>query len=162
MNGVVSRAFAHAFLACAVGASGVLAGCVTPAQNRRDGLVRVAQEFNDGLRWRRADQVTAHLPPDEVASFMERMASLSDDFEMADHEVTGIAFAEDGTRADVDVDFTWYNQRRSLLRHTVVAQDWRYRDGRWVCAKQRRLRGDRLPLILEPAGLQPADAPAPR
>jgi hypothetical protein len=91
------------------------------------------------------------LPPDEIAGFMERMASLADDFEMADHDVTGIVFADDGTRADVDVDLTWYNQRRALLRHTVVAQDWRYREGRWLCAKQTRLRGDRLPLILEPA-----------
>lgn len=94
--------------------------------------------------------MTVHLAADEAERFMARKNGLGDDFEMADDEVVSIHFKDGGTRAEVTVDFTWYNQRRALVRRTVVAQDWHFRDGRWVCAAQRRLRGDRLPLIPEP------------
>ena len=154
------RFSAGALLACCACVAAT-PGCITPAQSRRDGLVRVAHEFNDGMRWRRAEQITPRLPPDEVQSFLARMATLADDFEMADHEVTSIAFGDNGARAAVGVEFTWYNQRRSLLRHTVVGQDWRFLDGQWICAKQTRLSGDRLPLILEPASARGARARAP-
>lgn len=121
--------------------------CVTPSQNRREALVRIAHQYNDGLRWGRYQDVVAHLAPEEAERFLSRTGVLAEDFEMADNEVSGINFLDGGTRAQVTVDFTWYNQRRSLLRKTVVGQDWRFRDGRWICAAQRRVRGDRFPLI---------------
>jgi hypothetical protein len=124
--------------------------CLTPAQNRQDALVRITHQYNDGLRWGRYQDVTPHLAADEAARFMARTGTLADDFEMADNEVTSINFQDGGTRAEVTVAFTWYNQRRSLVRRTVVGQDWRFVDGRWICAAQRRLRGDRFPLVPEP------------
>jgi hypothetical protein len=125
-------------------------GCISPAQNRQDALFRIAHEYNDGLRWGRYDQVTPHLASGEAARFLARTGALGDDFEMADEEVAGIRFADAGMRADITVSFSWYNQRRSLLRQAVVSQDWRYTDGRWICVEQRRVRGDRLPLFPEP------------
>jgi len=125
-------------------------GCVTPTQNRQDSLVRIVHEYNDGLRWGRYQDVTAHLAADEAERFLARTGALGDDFEMADDEVAAINFKDGGTRADVTVDFTWYNQRRSLVRRTFVAEEWRFQDGRWVCAAHRRVRGDRFPLITEP------------
>ncbi|MEO8213017.1 MAG: hypothetical protein ABI560_07485, partial [Myxococcales bacterium] len=85
--------------------------------------------------------------------FLARTGTLADDFEMADDEVSSITFTDAGLRADVIVDFTWYNQRRSLLRRTLVAQEWRFTEGRWLCTTQRRLRGDRFPLIPEPVAV---------
>ena len=61
--------------------------CVTPAQNRQDSLVRIAHEYNDGLRWGRYQDVTAHLAADEAERFLARTGALGDDFEMADDEV---------------------------------------------------------------------------
>lgn len=133
-------------------------GCLTPSQNRQDALVRITHEYNDGLRWGRYRDVTPHLAAEEAQRFLARTGALADDFEMADDEIASITFLDGGLRADVTVDFTWYNQRRSLMRRTLVAQDWRFREGRWICATQRRLRGDRFPLIPEPI----AEAAAPR
>ena len=137
----------------------LLVGCVTPSQNRQDALVRITHEYNDGLRWGRYQDVTPHLAADEAQRFLARTGTLADDFEMADDEVASISFRDGGLRADVTVDFTWYNQRRSLMRRTQVTQDWRFSDGRWICAAQRRLHGDRFPLIPEPiaAATAPAD-----
>lgn len=129
------------------------AGCVTPSQNRQDALIRITHQYNDGLRWGRYQDVVAHLAADEAQRFLARTGALADDFEMADDEVSSITFSEAGLRADVTVDFTWYNQRRSLLRRTLVAQEWRFTEGRWLCATQRRLRGDRFPLIPEPVAV---------
>jgi hypothetical protein len=124
--------------------------CMTPAQNRQDALVRITHEYNDGLRWGRYRDVTSHLAADEAERFLARTGALEEDFEVADEEVTSITFRDAGMSADVTVDFTWYNQRRSLVRRTVVGQSWRFDGGRWFCAAQRRLRGDRFPLVPEP------------
>jgi hypothetical protein len=139
----------------------VAVGCVTPAQNRQDGLIRITREYNDGLRWRRYQDVTPHLATDEAQRFLARTAALSDDFEMADDEISSVTFQDNGMRADVAVEFTWYSQRRALVRRTLVAQDWRFQEGRWVCAAQRRVRGDRFPLIPEPMTASTA-VPPPR
>jgi len=148
----MSRAFAGWWLwalALSLGA-GSAASCISPAHNRQDALFRIAHEYNDGLRWGRYDQVTSHLATGEAERFLARAGALGDDFEMVDEEVAGIRFADADRRAVVTVNFSWYNQRRSLLRQAVVSQDWRYTEGRCMCATQRRVRGDRLPLFPEP------------
>lgn len=126
------------------------AGCITPAQNRRDGLIRVVHEYNDGLRWKRYERVTSHMAEAEAVRFLKASAALGEDFEMADQEVVVIEpIGTEGLQAAVTVNFSWYNQRRALLRKAVVLEDWRFRDGRWVCDAQRRVRGDGFPLFSE-------------
>lgn len=126
------------------------AGCITPAQNRRDSLVRVVHEYNDGLRWKRYDRVTSHLATVQAQRFLKTTSALGDDYQMADQEVMGIEpVGDDGLRAAVTVNFAWYNQRRALLQQAVVLEDWRFRDGRWFCDGQRRVQGDGLPLFSE-------------
>ena len=126
------------------------AGCITPAQNRRDALVRVVHEYNDGLRWKRYDRVTSHLATLQAERFLKVTNALGDDYQMADQEVVAIdSVSADGTSAAVTVNFAWYNQRRALLQKAVVVEDWRFRDGRWVCDGQRRVQGDALPLFSE-------------
>lgn len=142
-----------------LGALALAFSCATPAQNRRDALVKIAREYNDGLRWRRYQDVTPHLSADEARAFLARAGALGDDLQMADQEVSSIRFEEDGLRAAVIVQFTWYNQRRGLVRTTTVAEDWRYGDGRWICAAQRRVSGDRFPLVPEPIAAAAPSAP---
>jgi hypothetical protein len=155
----MSRAMAATLI---LGVVALAFGCATPAENRRDGLVKIAREYNDGLRWRRYQDVTPHLAAEEAQAFLTRAGALGDDFQMADQEVSSIRFENDGLRAAVTVQFTWYSQRRALVRNTVIAQDWRYADGRWLCAVQRRVSGDRFPLVPEPlTGAVSAAPPAP-
>jgi hypothetical protein len=135
-------------------------GCITPAQNRQDALVRIVHEYNDGLRWKRYDRVTAHLAEAEALRFLKTSAALGEEFEMADEEVVVIEpLGDDGLRAAVTVNFSWYNQRRALLRKAVVLEDWRFRGGRWLCDGQRRVQGDGFPLASE-ADPPPRPAPA--
>lgn len=127
-------------------------GCLAPAQRRQDDLSRIVREYNDGLRWRRFEQVVPHLRPAAAERLMARSASAAPDLEIADQEVTMIRVADGATRADVTATFTWYTQRSGVVRKTLVAQDWRFENGRWTCVAQRRLAGDSLPLLQDNDG----------
>jgi len=128
-----------------------LAGCmVTPVQRREDTLVREAREFNDDIRWGRYEQLHLSLPPDEAALIVSRAAALGDDLVVGDYEVTSIKFASGSEAATAMVKFDWYSKRDSILHSSVVEQRWEYLEGRWLMTKQRRLRGERFPLVPEP------------
>jgi hypothetical protein len=134
-------------------------GACTPAQNRQDVLLRSVHEYNDGVRWKKYERVMHHLSPEEARRFAARAGTFGDDYEMADEEVVSIeAKNEDRTRADVTVNFSWYDRRRALVRKAVILEEWEFTDGQWLCAKQRRLQGDGFPLVPE-AEPPPAGAP---
>jgi hypothetical protein len=135
-----------------------LGGCMTPGQRREDTLIREARMFNDDLRWARWEQVTASLPPDEGRLFLDRAHAVGDDLVMADFEVTSITFAPRSEAATVAVSLQWYTRRASIVHSTALEQRWEFRDGRWLVAKQRRVRGDRFPLVPEPVA-PPAPPP---
>jgi hypothetical protein len=129
----------------------LLACAVTPTQQREESLVREARSFNDDLRWQRYEQLHLSLPPGEAALLSARAAAMGDDLAMGDYEVTTIAFDHGSEAATVVVKFEWYSKRDPILRSSTLEQRWQLQGGRWVVTKQRRLRGDRFPLITEPA-----------
>ena len=140
-------------------------GCLSGAQRRQETLSRASREFAEGLRWGRYDQVASHLSAEEARLFSQRLGYVGPELAMADAEITSINLADDATHATVIADFSWYNQRKALVRAATVQQDWEWHDGRWLCVRQRRLRGDRFPLVPEPlmtpppSGSSPAPAP---
>jgi hypothetical protein len=126
-------------------------GCaMTPTQRREDTLIREARQFNDDFRWGRYETLSASLPHDEAQLFMERANAVGDDLVLADYEVNSINFGKDSEVAKVNVSLQWYSRRDPIVHSTVLEQRWELRDGRWLVAHQRRLRGDRFPLIPEP------------
>jgi hypothetical protein len=139
----------------------LLLACMTPTQRREDTLIREARTFNDDLRWARYDQLTASLPPEEAPLFMARANAVGDDLVLADYEVTSITFAPDSEKATVGVSIQWYTRRASIVHSTTLEQRWELRNGRWLVAKQRRVRGDRFPLVPEPAAPPIAEPPPP-
>ena len=128
-----------------------LAGClVTPVQRREDTLVREAHEFNDDLRWGRYEQLHLSLPPEDAALMSSRAAALGDDLVVGDYEVTSIKFGAGSEAATAMVKFDWYSKRDSILHSSVIEQRWEFLEGKWTMTKQRRLRGDRFPLVPDP------------
>jgi hypothetical protein len=129
----------------------LVAGClVTPTQRREDTLVREAREFNDDIRWGRYEQLHLSLPPEEARLITSRAAALGDDLVVGDYEVTSINFASGSEAATALVKFDWYSKRDSILHSSVVEQRWELMSGKWLMTKQRRVRGDRFPLVTEP------------
>ena len=120
--------------------------------------MREARSFNDDLRWGRYEQVNLSLPPDDAALLQSRATALGDDLTIGDYEVTSINFAKGSEAATVVVKFDWYSKRFNILKSSVIEQRWEMQEGRWLVVKQRRLRGERFPLIPEPIAPPP---PAP-
>jgi len=136
-------------------------GCLSGTQRRQETLARASREFTEGLRWGRYDQVASHLSAEEARLFSQRLGYVGPELAMADAEITSINLADDATHATVIADFSWYNQRKALVRSATLQQEWAWQDGRWLCVSQRRLRGDRFPLVPEPlATPTPADPPS--
>jgi hypothetical protein len=131
---------------------------MTPTQRREETLMREARSFNDDLRWGRYEQVNLSLPPDDAALLQSRATALGDDLTIGDYEVTSINFAKGSEAATVVVKFDWYSKRFNILKSSVIEQRWEMQEGRWLVVKQRRLRGERFPLIPEPI---PPPPPAP-
>jgi len=139
---------------------GLCACMLTPVQRREERLVREARMFNDDMRWNRWDAMAASLPRDEVPLFHGRVAAVGDNLVIADYEVTSITFASGSEAATVAARFDWYVKTDPTLRTTALEQRWELQGARWVMTKQRRLRGERLPLVTEPVP-PPLPVPAP-
>jgi hypothetical protein len=145
----VTRILPYALALGVVGAS-----CVAPSQRREESLIKVAREFNDGIRWGRDDQVLRCLPPGEGQLLQARRADLGEDFVVADHEVKSIQVAPGSEKATVIAEFTWFNQRRAVVQKSTVEEKWEWVEGRWVVTSQRRIAGERFPLVPERVATQ--------
>lgn len=133
--------------------------CLTPGQRREDALVQLARQTNDDLRWERWEHVMANMPRDDARAFQQRLNDVGEDLTMADYEVLNIAFRTGGEAAVVTVGFVWYSKRNPVMKKTTIDQLWEYKGSRWQLTSQRRSKGDRFGIFLEPE--RPADAGAP-
>lgn len=126
-------------------------GCMTPTQRREDDLLRDARMFNDDFRWGRWDILGQSMTPEENALFQARKNLIDDNLVLADYEVTSVKFLQISQAATVDVKLEWYKKNDPIVRQATLQQRWEYRGGRWMMIKQRRVRGDRFPLVPEPS-----------
>ncbi len=138
----------------------VLCGCFTPVQRREEDLTRDARMWNDEFRWGRWDMLGQSMPPEENALFQARRNLVDTDLVMADYEVLAIKFLQNSEAATVDVRLEWYTKREPTVRQATLQQRWERRNGRWMMIKQRRVRGDRFPLVPEPAAAPAAPSAA--
>lgn len=135
-------------------------GCLTPTQRREDDLIHEARMWNDDFRWARWDIVSQSLTPEESRLFQERKNLVGKDLVIADYEVTSVRFLPGSQVAIVEVGLEWYGKTDPTVRQATLQQRWERRTGRWLMAKQRRVRGDRFPLVPEPVEVKPAPASA--
>ena len=125
------------------------AACVGTSQRREDSLMKIAREFNDGLRWGRDEDVLRCLTPTEAHYLQARRADLGEDFVMADHEVKSIQIVPGVEKATVIAEFTWFSQRRSVVQKSTVEETWEWLNDRWMVTAQARIAGARFPLVPE-------------
>ncbi len=145
----------------AVSLAAATAGCMmTPAQRREETLVRESAMFNDDLRWSRFEQAARSLPADEAPLFLGRANSVVDELSFGDCDIQNVSFGTPSETATLVVKIDWYYKRDQIVKSTTLEQRWKMVEGRWTMIKQRRLRGDRFPLVTEPVA-PPAGTPSP-
>jgi hypothetical protein len=118
--------------------------------SRREQLLAVVKEYNDGVRWNRLEQSAIHLAPSDRRHFADRHAPLADELEVTDYDVTRVEIDQKHDTATVVVDVQWSMKRRGLLERTVVEEKWSLHNGDWLLTRESRLRGAALPLYDEP------------
>jgi hypothetical protein len=134
--------------------------CLTTTQRREEDLMLNARMWNDDFRWGRWEIVGQSMPAEENALFQERRNLVDADLVIADYEVTAIRFSQQSKAATAEVTLEWYRKSEPTVRRASLQQRWEHRGGRWLMIKQRRVRGDRFPLVPEPAAEKPAPASA--
>lgn len=139
-------------------------GCLTSAQRREDDLIREARMFNDDFRWGRWEVLGQSMTPEENALFQARKNLVDADLVIVDYEVTSVRFLQNSEAATVDVHIEWYKKSDPSVRQVSLQQRWELRNAHWMMIKQRRVRGDRFPLVPEqatekPLSGEPAAAP---
>jgi len=139
---------------------GCAQGCMTPTQRREDDLVHDARMWNDDFRWGRWDIVGQSLTSEENTLFQERKNLVGNDLVIADYEVTSVRFMQGSRAAIVEVTLEWYRKSDPRVHQGTLQQRWEQRSGRWMMIKQRRIRGDRFPLVPEPVEEKTAPSPA--
>ncbi|HUT77869.1 MAG TPA: hypothetical protein VM285_09300 [Polyangia bacterium] len=111
------------------------------AEGPRDKLRHAAFLFNDGLRWGRYQEVFSRLDPETREHFMELHADWGDKVQVSDVEPVQYVFSEDGERADVTVQFTWYRNDELVVHVTRTVQHWEQRKGEWVMIGEEHVAG---------------------
>ena len=135
----------------AVVACSLPTGCITPGQQKQDTLLRNSREFNNDIRWGRYDTAAGHFEAAEGLRFLKRADLVGEEIVIADHEMTSIKFGEPPVKAKTVAYFEWYSKRDLVIHKTSVEQSWEIIGGDWRVTSQRRLRGERFPLITEPS-----------
>ncbi len=141
----------------------LLCGCTGFGFNPQESLEPEVRQFNGGIRWGRYDEVANRLAPEVRAHYMDRINALGDEIEILDYEVTRVDLAPEGKKATARVEISWTSQRRGIVEHTSVAQNWERHKGTlaWQVVKQVRVRGAPMFLFDEPAAKKPAPPPPP-
>jgi hypothetical protein len=139
-------------------------GCLTAAQRREEDLIRETRIFNDDFRWGRWEMLGQSMTPEENALFQARKNLVDTDLVIVDYEITSVRFLQNSEAAVVDVHIEWYKKSDPSVRLVTLQQRWELRNGHWMMMKQRRVRGDRFPLVPEqvaekPLSVEPAAAP---
>jgi hypothetical protein len=126
--------------------------CVTPAAQKRQTFTRIARTFNDDLRWARYESAASQMQPQEAMLFLRRVDLVEDELVVGDIEVTNVVFDDEKEQATSTAKLQWYTKRDPIVRQTVLTQLWDSSAGGWLLLEQRRLRGERFPLVTEKQG----------
>jgi hypothetical protein len=130
----------------------LLPGCMAGmGYSTIDQVTNAAREYDNDVRWGRYDEAAAHVPSAERQRFIDRHASLEDNLEIADFEMTNVQVDKKKDTATARVEYTWSLKTRGIVEKTTTKQHWERRDGDWIVASETRVKGAPLVLFDEPA-----------
>lgn len=124
------------------------AACMTPSQQKLADLKMTTRQHNSDVRWGRYNTAASNFVAPGGDLFMKRVSLVEAELVMADQEVESITLNEDN-KATAMVVMMWYTQREPIVRTTYVEQVWVFRGSQWFIETERRVRGDRFPLVPE-------------
>ena len=107
---------------------GLLAGCASSQKNRRDeSLYPTVQQYNDMIRWRRADLAAPFVHPEAVKEYKDWSRDYVKNFEIQAWRIDHVEYASEETAHD-DVQRVGFKVPRYVQEETVVEQVWTWID----------------------------------
>lgn len=135
----------------------LLGGCfANMGYSTLEQVSNAAREYNNDVRWGRYDQAAKHVATSDRQRFIDRHASLEDELEIADYEMTDVQVAKNKKTATARVEYTWSLKTRGIVEKTTTRQSWERHDQDWIVASEVRVKGAPLVLFDE----EKRDAPA--
>jgi hypothetical protein len=125
---------------------GALGAACSGTASSREKLADSLTLFTDAMRWQQWDTASNHVAPEARKAYLERHESLTDTIDVTDLEVTRRVAAADGNSMTVVITLSWMAKNDPVVKKTLIEQRWEPRRGTWLIVKERRLRGDPLPV----------------
>lgn len=121
------------------------------AGSRRADLVGDLRNYGDGVRWNDFARASLNLHPDNRPAFMDSREQVAEDLRISDWEMKRLTYSEGRNKAVVQVEWKWHLDSRGIVHTTVTEQKWTRHGKRWILDQERRLKGDPMPGVAEPA-----------
>lgn len=147
-----------------------LAGACAPkgVRGHEDNLMNEVRAYQEGLRWRRADESAARLPVADREQFLDRLQALEGELFIDDYEISRVKLAPGGQAANVQVKLTWHLDSVGVVYESVLESEWKHEGTLWLRTKEVLKSGEPIPgIALTPAEPEtrrerPDAAPAPQ
>jgi hypothetical protein len=125
-----------------------LAGCAT-ADGMQEKFYDASRGYNRSLRWGDFDRAADYLPPISVDAFLETHEEVADKLLILDYQLTRLQLDKMSGKAGSRVEVRWHTDDSTIVRETVVDQQWQFWEGSWYLVDERRARGKPLAIFAE-------------
>jgi hypothetical protein len=123
-------------------------GCAA-ADGMAEKFYDASRAYNRSLRWEDFDRAARHLPPESVNAFLDHHESIEDDIVIIDYDIERMKLEKQTGRAATRVNISWHKDDETIVRNTVVDQQWQFHDGAWYLVDEYRVDGKPLALFAE-------------
>lgn len=124
------------------------AGCAT-ADGLQEKFYDATRGYNRSLRWGDFDRAADYLPPISVDPFLAQHEQVADRLLILDYQLTRLQLDKMTGKAGSRVEVRWHTDDSTIVRTTVVDQQWQFWEGNWYLVDERRARGKPLAIFAE-------------
>jgi hypothetical protein len=123
-------------------------GCAS-ADGMAEKFYDSSRAYNRSLRWEDFDRAARHLPPESVNAFLDHHEAIEDEIVIIDYDIERMKLEKQTGRAATRVNISWHRDDETIVRNTVVDQQWQFHDGTWFLVDEYRVDGKPLALFAE-------------
>lgn len=131
-------------------------GCAA-ADGMAEKFYDASRAYNRSLRWEDFDRAARHLPPESVNAFLDHHESIEDEIVIIDYDIERMKLEKQTGRAATRVNIAWHKDDETIVRNTVVDQQWQFHDGAWFLVDEYRVDGKPLALFAESPDAEDAE-----
>jgi len=127
----------------------VSVGCAASADSLGKTLAFASFEFNDGVRWRKYQQVSKRLSPVIRDAYLDHAERADEKINVSEINLLRTKIDVKRKAAVLRFRYIWHRTNRGLVRKTVVVEHWKQIKDVWFVIKILHASGKEFPLFAE-------------